>query len=89
MGIHHVLITSLQLLLTSGVGAALIVGWSTKGLFLKDETPAPEEHRFANDYQELMWLAERQKRHLDTEETRRFYQLRRSWAGMHSQIVGR
>ena len=84
MGIQLLLVTTLQLILTSGVGTVLIVGYATKDLFSREESPAEDSLRFANEYQELMWLAERQKHHVDVEETQRFYQLRHDWTRMHS-----
>lgn len=76
-------------MLTGGVGGVFIVNYAAEGLFVLDgedtQTDAP---RFATDYQELMWLAEKQKRNLDTVETQRFYQLRRHWSEMHSQNAG-
>ena len=59
------------------------MGLATKGIFLKEEAPVPEEHRFASDYQELMWLAERERHNPSPEERRRFYQLRDKWPLMH------
>jgi hypothetical protein len=84
MGIHQVLITTFELLLTSGIGSALLVSLATKDLFLKEEPPASERHRFVSDYQELMWLAEKQRHRLTAQETRRFYQLRDNWPRMHA-----
>jgi len=84
LGIHHILLIVLQYLLTAGLGGVLIVGYATKDLFLTEDKPHQEGQHFASDYQELMWLAEKQKRHLDVEETRRFYQLRREWSDMHA-----
>jgi len=84
LGIHHILLIALQYLLTGGLGGVIIVGYATRDLFVTEERPRSEGHRFASDYQELMWLAEKQKRHLNVEETRRFYQLRRQWSDMHA-----
>jgi hypothetical protein len=84
MGIHHLLIFILQILLTGGVGGIIVVGFATKGIFISEQTPAPENHRFVNEYQELMWLAEKQRHRFNVEETRRFYQLRHNWSLMHS-----
>ena len=72
------------MLLTGGVGGVLIVGYATKGVFIRDEALRDDEPRFASDYDELMWLAERQKRHLSHEETQRFFELRQEWTEMHS-----
>jgi hypothetical protein len=74
----------MQLVLTSGVGAVFILNYATKGIFINEETPVDNGPRFASDYDELMWLAERQKHHLDNQETRRFYHLRQGWAEMHA-----
>ena len=89
MGIHFLLLETVQIVLTSGVGGVFILNYATKGLFLKDNEPWVDAHGFASDYQELMWLAERQKQHLSEEEMHRFYQLRDNWPKMHSQIPGR
>jgi len=86
MDANYLLQTTLQLTLTSGVGAVLIIGYATRGIFVKEESPLDNGPRFASDYDELMWLAERQKHHLDKEETRRFYQLRHNWPEMHSLL---
>jgi O-glycosyl hydrolase len=76
-----------QLLLTSGVGAVFILDYATKGIFVKEEVPLDNEPRFTSDYDELMWLAERQRHHLSNKETRRFFQLRREWTDMHTPLV--
>ena len=89
MDFNYLLVTTLQLTLTSGVGAVFIIGYATRGIFATEENPLDNEPRFASDYDELMWLAERQKHHLDNEETRRFYQLRHSWPEMHSPFIAR
>jgi len=77
----------MQLLLTSGVGSVFILNFATKDIFVKEEVPVDNEPRFATDYDELMWLAERQKQHLDSRETRRFFQLRRGWPEMHTSLA--
>ena len=84
MNVSYLLLTIVQLLLTAGVGGVFIVNYATRGIFLKEEKPQSGSPRFASDYHELMWLAERQRQHLDVEETQRFYHLRRDWAEMHS-----
>ena len=84
MGIHFLLLDALQIVLTSGVGGVILIGYATKDIMTKEEGSQPGGPRFSSDYQELMWLAERQREHLNAEETRRFYQLRRNWAAMHS-----
>jgi hypothetical protein len=86
LGIHIILLTTFQLLLTGGVGGVLIFTYATKDIFLKSEVRS-ERPQFASDYQELMWLAGRQKQRLNKTETRRFYQLRHNWSGMHAPIV--
>ena len=86
MGIDFILLTAVQLLLTAGVGGVIIVVYATRGIFLREEEDSqPSSHSFPSEYEELMWLAERQKQRLDSEETLRFYQLRRNWAEMHSR----
>ena len=88
MDIQDFLFTTLQLLLTGGVGGVFILAYATKDIFLTEEEPPVDGPRFASDYQELMWLADKQKKHLDIEETHRFYQLRQNWSEMHSGIEG-
>jgi len=89
MDANYLLLTTLQLTLTSGVGAVFIIGYATRGIFATEENQLDNEPRFASDYDELMWLAERQKHHLDNVETRRFYQLRHNWPEMHSPLIAR
>jgi hypothetical protein len=84
LDVQDLLVVTLEILLTSGVGGAIIVGYATKDLFLTEEKPLPEGSRFSSDYQELMWLADKQRHHLSEEETHRFYELRHNWSEMHS-----
>jgi len=84
LDLDYFLLSAVQLLLTSGVGAVLILNFATRDVFVKEEIRADNEPRFATDYDELMWLAERQKQHFDSKETRRFFQLRREWPEMHT-----
>jgi len=81
---QFLLVTLLQIMLTGGVGGVFIVGYATKDIFTREENLQPTEPQFATEYDELMWLAERQKHHLSHEETRRFYQLRQEWTKMHA-----
>jgi len=87
MDVQFLLLETLQLLFTGGVGGVLIVAYATRGLFATDVTPMASDPPFASDYDELMWLAERQKNHLSKEETQRFYQLRQRWSEMHSFLT--
>jgi len=87
MDSQFILIETLQLLLTGGVGGVLIVGYAAKDLFVKETEALTTGPRFASDYDELMWLAERQKHRLSKGETRRFYQLRQGWSEMHSILA--
>ena len=84
MDTQFLLLETLQLVLTSGVGGVLIVGYAAKDIFATEEVPLMKEPKFGSDYDELMWLAGRQRHHLSNEETRRFYQLRRRWTEMHA-----
>jgi len=84
LGIHFLLLDAVQIVLTSGVGAVFILGYATKDLFVKDESPQQSGPHFASEYQELMWLAERERSHASVEERQRFYQLRHDWVRMHS-----
>ena len=59
-----------------------IVEYATNGVFMREEAPVAEEHGFVSAYQELMWLAEKQRHRVSSEETRRFYQLRHDWSDM-------
>lgn len=86
MGVHLILLTVLQMVLTGGVGGVVVTSYALDGVLLKEE-PASAVPSFASDYQELMWLAERQRFHADEEETRRFFQLRQRWPEMHSHSV--
>jgi len=86
LAIQDVLVTTLQLVLTSGVGGMLIVNYAMRDLFVKEEGSLSNEPRFATDYEELMWLAQRQKHHINGEETRRFYKLRQEWTEMHAPL---
>ena len=87
MDLGSLLLQSLTLILTAGVGGVVLVGYAARDLFLKDEEP-PAKPRFDSDYQELMWLALLLREHASTEQMRRFYQLRGSWPAMHSHIRG-
>jgi hypothetical protein len=86
MGVHLLLITVLQMVLTGGVGGVLVASYALSGILLS-ERPASPTPSFASDYEELMWLAERQRFHVDKQETRRFFQLRQRWPEMHSYRV--
>jgi hypothetical protein len=83
MGVHLILITVVQMVLTGGVGGVVVASYALNDILLKEE-PAAAIPSFASDYQELMWLAERQRSHADNEETLRFFQLRQRWPEMHS-----
>jgi len=85
MGVHLLLITVMQMVLTGGVGGVLVGSYALNGILLK-EKPAPPTPSFASDYGELMWLAKRQRLHVDHQETRRFFQLRQRWPEMHSHM---
>ena len=87
MDVQDFLFITLQLLLTGGVGGVFILAYATKDIFLTDEEPPLEGPRFASDYEELMWLADRQRLHINEKETKRFYQLRQEWPDMHSSPV--
>ena len=84
MGIHFLLLDTVQIILTAGVGGVFILGYATRDLFLEEENRQPGGPRFASEYQELMWLAERERGHASAEERQRFFQLRHSWPEMHS-----
>jgi len=84
LGIHFLLLDAVQIILTAGVGGVFILGYATRDLFLEEENRQPGGPRFTSEYQELMWLAERQRGHASAEERQRFYQLRHNWSEMHS-----
>lgn len=86
MDVQFLLLEALQILLTSGVGGVLILDYATKGLFANDSATVASDPPFPSDYDELMWLAERQKHYLSKEETQRFYRLRQRWSEMHSLL---
>ena len=52
-------------------------------LFSKKGSRISKPH-FISEYDELMWLAKKQKGNLSEEETLRFYELRDRWPEMHS-----
>ena len=88
MDIQFLLLDTVQIILTAGIGGIFILGYATTDIFLKEESPQADGPRFADDYQELMWLAGRQRRHIDADETQRFFQLRHNWSKMHSYSLG-
>ena len=71
LGIHHLLISTLQLILTGGVGGVFIVAYATRDLFLEEEESPDGQPVFLSDYEELKWLAKKEKRQLSEEEIRR------------------
>ena len=80
------------MILTVGVPGVFLLNYATKDLFLheKEETPASEA-QFRSEYDELMWLAEKEKHApLSEKEMLRFYELRDKWPEMHAdcQIQG-
>jgi len=77
------LMTILQLVLTGGVGGVFIVRYATKGIMIPGEESEVAKSRFASEYDELMWLSEKQKGSLSEAETLRFYELRDKWPEMH------
>ena len=82
MGVHFLLLTVFQMVLTAGQGGVALTKYAHDGVLHKERAfPSPS---FASDYDELMWLAERQRHHTDREETVRFFRLRQSWQSMHS-----
>ena len=89
MGVQDLLLITFQMLIFGGVGGVFIVSYATRDIFLKEEAPQVIAPRFASAYEELMWLAEKQKKHPNSEEMRRFFQLRHSWSEMHSHTAGR
>ena len=57
--------------------------YATKEILLSEEGHIVSKLRFLSEYDELMWLAEKQKGSLSEEETLRFYELRDHWPEMH------
>lgn len=84
MGIYFLLLDTVQVILTAGLGGVLLFGYAFKDLLPSEENPQADAGSFADDYQELMRLAERQRQNLDAGETQRFFQLRQDWSRMHS-----
>ena len=87
LGLQEILVTTFQLLLTAGVGAVFIINYAIEGIYVSEAMFPDADPRFASEYDELMWLAERQKHHSDRIETKRFFQLRHNWSEMHSLPV--
>ena len=56
---------------------------AVKSILVSEEAARVPKPRFASEYDELMWLAEKQKGSLSEEETLRFYELRDHWPEMH------
>ena len=83
MGVASVLSTIVQLALVGGVGGIVVVKHAIKGITITEKQTEGSKLRFVSDYEELMWLAEKQKGSLSEEETLRFYQLRDRWPIMH------
>jgi len=73
----------LQLVLIGGIGGIVVVKYATEGIILPGEESRGAKPKFANEYDELMWLAEKQRGSLSEEEMLRFYQLRDKWPEMH------
>ena len=80
MGASLFLITVFQMVLIGGVGGVAVTKYALSGLLKDERAPTPS---FPSDYHELMWLAQRQRRHADRDETRRFIRLRQEWQAMH------
>jgi len=78
--------TTLQMILTGGPAGVLLVNYSTKGIFLAQVSAASPESHFATEYDELMWLAAKQRSVSNERETLRFYELRDRWPQMHLDI---
>ena len=76
--------TLLQLVLFGGVGGVILVSYATKGIVLGEGQRSRTKLQFASDYDELMWLEEKQKVGATEEETLRFYELRDHWTDMHA-----
>jgi len=83
LGITSVLLTIVQLAHVGGVGGIVVVKHAVKGIKIPEKETKVSKLRFASDYEELMWLAEKQKGSLSEEEILRFYQLRDRWPVMH------
>ena len=69
------------------MGAVFIINYAIEGIYVSEAMFPDSDPRFASEYDELMWLAERQKHHFDRTETKRFFQLRHNWSEMHSLPV--
>lgn len=76
--------TMLQLVLFGGVGGVILVNYATKGIVLGEGARKRTRLEFASDYDELMWLEEKQKVGATEQETLRFYELRDHWTDMHA-----
>jgi hypothetical protein len=78
--------TAFQLTLIGWIGGVFIVNYATRDLFVSEERSKTSKPHFVSEYDELMWLADKQKGSLSEEETLRFYELRDRWPEMHSDV---
>jgi len=82
LGVTSALSTIVQLALLGGVGGIVVVKHAIRGITISDVKPKAKPS-FPSEYDELMWLEEKQKDSLTEEETLRFYELRDKWPEMH------
>jgi len=76
--------TGTQLSQIAWTGGVFIVNYATMDILVLETKSRVSRPRFFSEYDELMWLAEKQKGSLGEEETLRFYELREHWPEMHS-----
>jgi hypothetical protein len=76
------ILTALQLTLIGWIGGVFLVNYAIRDVFVSEKSNTSKPH-FVSEYDELMWLAEKQKGSLNEEETLRFYELRDKWSEMH------
>jgi hypothetical protein len=84
MGVEVLLSFLAPWMIPSAVGGVFIVRYAMKDVMVKEENLNPEESPFPSEYDELMWLAEKEKGHISDDERKRFFQLRNRWPEMHS-----
>jgi len=72
------------MVISGGLEGIVVVNYPFTGILVSEEAIKIPRPHFASEYDELMWLAEKQRGSLTEEETRRFYELRDWWPEMHS-----
>ena len=84
LGLQVIIGIIFQLVLFGGVGGVILVNYAMKGIILGEGAHNVTKLEFTSDYDELMWLEEKQKVGATEAETLRFYELRDHWTDMHA-----